>query len=190
MVTEQRIIRTKRLLLRPFEPDDIRDVLAYANDPEWSRFLPVPSPYSLEDAHTFVDRNISLDWQEEPVLAIEYGGAVIGGIGFHINSPNSRAMLGYSIARVYWNQGLMTEAAAAVVNWGFGQLGLAKIYSFADVENVGSWRVMEKIGMTREGTFRSHGELRGVRQDFHYYGILRSEWEGRLGCEPQRVAEG
>ena len=170
-------LRTKRLLLRPFAPDDVNDVFSYASDPEWSRFLPVPSPYTLQDARAFVDRNISIDWQEEPVFAIEYGGAVIGGIGFRIDSSNSRALLGYSIARVYWNQGLVTEAAAAVVDWGFAQLGLAKVYSFADVENAGSWRVMEKIGMTREGTFRSHGVNRGVRQDFHYYGILRSEWK-------------
>lgn len=170
-------LRTKRLLLRPFELEDAEDVFAYANDPDWSRFLNVPSPYTLQDALTFVDRNISIDWQEEPVFAIRYDSTVIGAIGFHINSPNSRAMLGYAIARAYWNQGLMTEAAAAVVDWGFGQLGLAKIWSFADVENVGSWRVMEKIRMTREGTLRSHGVLRGVRQDFHYYGILRREWK-------------
>ncbi len=176
-MTKPATIRTQRLLLRPFALKDAEDVFAYANDPEWSRFLPVPSPYTLQDALTFVDRNISIDWHEEPVFAIEYGGTVIGGIGFHIDSPNSKAMLGYAIACVYWNQGLMTEAAAAVVDWGFAQLGLAKVYSFADVENAGSWRVMEKIGMSREGTLRSHGVLRGVRQDFHYYGVLRHEWE-------------
>lgn len=176
-MNEPATIRTERLLLRPFELEDAEDVFAYANDPEWSRFLPVPSPYTLQDALTFVDRNISIDWQEEPIIAIEYGGTVIGGIGFHINSSDSRAMLGYAIARAHWNQGLMTEAAQAVVDWGFEEFGLAKIWSFADVENAGSWRVMEKIGMTREGTLRSHGVLRGVRQDFHYYGILRSEWK-------------
>ena len=189
-MTAPTTLQTRRLLLRPFELKDANDVLTYASDPEWSRFLPVPSPYSLDDARTFVDRNISLDWQKEPVFAIEYGGAVIGGIGFHINSPNSRAELGYSIARVYWNQGLMTEAAAALVDWGFAKLGLAKIYSFANVENVGSWRVMEKIGMTREGTMRSHGVLRGVRQDYHYYGILRHEWVGKFDSDPQGIGEG
>ncbi len=183
-------LRTRRLVLRPFEPNDVEDVLAYANDPEWSRFLSVPRPYSIEDAREFVDRSVSIDWQEEPAFAIEYDGAVVGGIGFHIDSPNSRGMLAYSIARAYWNQGLMTEAAAAVVDWGFDQLGLAKIYSFADVENVGSWRVMEKVGMTREGTLRSHGLLRGVRQDFHSYGILRSEWAGDFDPPPQRVTAG
>ena len=75
----------------------------------------------------------------------------------------------------------MTEAANAVINWGFQNFDLAKVYSWADVENVGSWRVMEKIGMTREGTLRSQGVNRGVRQDYHYYGILRSEWKALDG---------
>ena len=75
----------------------------------------------------------------------------------------------------------MTEAVTAVVGWGFDELGLQKVYSRADVENVGSWRVMEKIGMTREGTLRSQGVNRGVRQDYHYYGILRTEWKRQKG---------
>jgi RimJ/RimL family protein N-acetyltransferase len=63
------------------------------------------------------------------------------------------------------------------VKWAFETVGIAKVYSWADVENIGSWRVMEKLGMMREGTLRSQGVNRGVRQDYHYYGILRSEWE-------------
>ena len=75
----------------------------------------------------------------------------------------------------------MTEAAGAVVDWGFDEFKLEKVYSWADVENIGSWRVMEKIGMTREGTLRSQGVNRGVRQDYHYYGILRREWKAIIG---------
>ena len=71
----------------------------------------------------------------------------------------------------------MTEAVTAVWDCGFDEFGLEKVYSRSDVENVGSWRVMEKIGMKREGTLRSQGVNRGVRQNYHYYGILRREWE-------------
>ena len=170
-------IRTRRLLLRPFALTDAEDVLAYANDAEWSRFLPIPFPYDLDDARDFVDGNTNSKWENNTVFAIDFEGKVIGAIDVRFDWPNEQAMLGFSIARRHWNQGLMTEAAGAVVDWGFEEFGLAKVYSFADVENVGSWRVMEKIGMTREGTLRSHGVNRGVRQDFHYYGILRDEWK-------------
>lgn len=170
-------IHTKRLLLRPFAFSDVDDVLAYASDPKWSRFLPVPSPYTIKDAEEFVAKSILSSRDQEHGLAIELGGRVIGGIGLRLEPPIAVGSLHYSLARDHWNQGLITEAAQAVIDWGFTDFGLEKVYSWADVENVGSWRVMEKIGMTREGTFRSHGVNRGLRQDFHYYGILRDEWE-------------
>ena len=178
-------LSTQRLLLRPFSPDDVNDVFSYASDPEWSRFLPVPIPYTREDAQDFVEGNTNSNWERNAMFAIEFNGGVVGGIDLRIDAPNAMAMVGYAIARAHWNQGLMTEAVQAVVDWGFKEFGLAKIWSFADVENVASWRVMEKIGMTREGTLRSHGVLRGVRQDFHYYGILRCEWAGKFDSEPQ-----
>ena len=170
-------IHTQRLILRPFAFGDVDDVLVYASDPGWSRFLPVPCPYEIKDAEEFVARSVLRNWDEKPAFAIEFDGAVIGGVELGIEAPISVASLHYAIARAQWNQGLMTEAAGAVVDWGFQQFDLAKIYSWADVENVGSWRVMEKIDMFREGTLRSQGVNRGVRQDYHYYGILRREWK-------------
>ena len=174
-------IHTQRLILRPFALKDVGDVLAYASDPEWSRFLPVPYPYTLKDAEEFVAKNVLRNRDEGHGFAVELGGVVIGGIDLRLEASIAVGSLHYSISRTHWNKGLMTEAARAVMNWGFEEFDLAKIYSWADVENVGSWRVMEKIGMTREGTLRSQGVNRGVRQDYHYYGILRSEWKRQKG---------
>lgn len=172
-------IQTKRLLLRPFSFDDAPDVVQYANDPEWSKFLPLPMPYTIRDAEEFIARNVLPQSGARP-FAIDFKGKAIGGIGLCIEPSPSIASLHYSIGRSYWNRGFMTEAATAITDWGFRTFALEKVYSWADVKNVGSWRVMEKIGMTREGTLRSQGVNRGVRQDFHYYGILRSEWEAKL----------
>lgn len=171
------IIQTKRLILRPFAFTDVEDVLAYASDSEWSRFLPVPNPYTLKDAEEFVAKCVLREPDDNLRFAIEFDGSVIGGIDLRIEAPIAVGSLHYSLSRHHWNQGLTTEAAQALVDLGFAEFGLEKVYSWADVDNVGSWRVMEKIGMTREGTFRSHGVNRGVRQDYHYYGILRDEWE-------------
>ena len=177
-MTKPATIRTQRLLLRPFELKDVNDVFDYASDTEWSRFLPVASPYTVRDAEAFMARQILKNWDEKPRFAIEFKGVVVGSVKLTIEKPLSIASLRYSIARPCWNLGLMTETVTAVVGWGFDEFGLQKVYSRMDVENVGSWRVMEKVGMTREGTLRSHGVNRGVRHDYHYYGILRSEWEG------------
>jgi RimJ/RimL family protein N-acetyltransferase len=102
---------------------------------------------------------------------------VIGGISLSVDDFHENAQLSYSLARVHWGKGLTTEAATAIVDWGFGELGLAKVYGNSDLRHVASWRVMEKIGMTREGVLRSHRRAREGRSDRVYYGILREDWE-------------
>ncbi len=176
-MTEPATIRTKRMVLRPFEFKDVNDVFDYASDTEWSRFLPVANPYTMKDAEAFVSRQILKNWDERPRFAIELQGVVVGSVKLTVEAAHSIASLRYSIARQCWNRGLMTEALSAIVSWGFDEFGLEKICARMDVENVGSWRVMEKIGMNREGTLRSHGVNRGVRYDYHCYGILRHDWQ-------------
>ena len=75
---------------------------------------------------------------------------------------------------------MVPEAAQAVIDWGFPHYGVAKIYAVADLRNTQSHRVMEKVGMTREGVLRSHSKARtGERASDVYCGILREEWERR-----------
>ena len=69
------------------------------------------------------------------------------------------------------------EAGLAVVNWGFRKRGLAKVYASADARNPQSLRVMEKLGMTREGKLRSHRTFRDERVDDVYHGLLRDKWQ-------------
>ena len=179
-MTEPARIRTQRLLLRPFELKDVKDVFDYASDTEWSKFLPVANPYTVRDAEAFVARQILKNWDEKPRFAIEFKGVVFGSVRLTIENAHSIASLRYSIARPCWNRGLITEAVTAVVEWGFEELGLQKVYSRVDVANIASWRVMEKIGMTLEGTLRSHGVNRSVRHDYRSYGVLRHEWESQF----------
>ena len=97
--------------------------------------------------------------------------------------PSTRQGLGYGIGALHWGRGLASEAVAAVIDWAFDQYGLAKTHARPDVRNVGSQRVMEKVGMTREGVLRSHAKRRGVRVDYVYYGLLCQEWkEQRAGA--------
>ena len=104
---------------------------------------------------------------------------VIGEIGFNVYSSDRTAELGYAIGKEYWRQGLTLEAAKAVVAWGFEAFGLERIFARADVPNEGSWRIMEKLGMRREGVMRRHRVVAGERVDVVFYGLLREEWEAR-----------
>jgi RimJ/RimL family protein N-acetyltransferase len=93
----------------------------------------------------------------------------------------SRAEIGYWIGLPYWGQGYTSEAARHMVDYGFAERGLNKVYATYFVLNPASRRVMEKAGMTYEGTLRQHVQRDGVFYDLGYCGILRSEWEARRG---------
>ena len=168
-------LRTERLVLRPFNMGDVEDVLAYASDPEWNRYLGLPEPYTHRSAEEFVSSMVLADWETNPMWAIVHEGRVCGGINLTTRGRD-QTELGYSITRPLWGQGFMTEAARAVIDYGFQSMGLARIYSFADIRNKCSWRVMEKLGMEREGVMRSNRQARGEYVDDVLYAILRDEW--------------
>ena len=177
-------IRTERLLLRPFSLKDADDVYAYAKDPEWGRFLPLPSPYEYRHAESHVADYFLAPWDTKPSFAITLDGVVIGATQIRIDTDNLTADIGYGIGRKHWDKGLTAEAVTAVINWAFEEFDLVKIGAYADLENRQSWRVMEKLGMKREGVLRSVAPSAanpGERVDMVHYGMLREEWEGRTG---------
>ncbi len=178
-MTERVNLTTGRLQMRPFRPGDVADVSEYANDEEFSRFLPmVPFPYTIDHAEQFVSQCVSASWDENPHLAIVIEGRVAGSVELRIDREHATAEIGYALARPHWGEGYMTEAVGAVIAWAFGSFGIEKIWATADVANVASTRVMEKLGMAIEGTLRGHHRSReeGVRVDVAQYGLLRSEW--------------
>lgn len=172
------VIETERLRLRPFRFQDVDDVLSYASDPEWARYLPVPQPYGKGDAEAFIARQFLLDGRAHAAWAVEYEGAVVGGINIQFDFDNRLGEMGYSIARNYWGRGLATEAAQAVIDAAFATFAeLNRIRAMADARNIGSQRVMEKVGMEREGVLRQNRLIRGEFVDDVWYGLLRTEWE-------------
>ena len=174
------LIKTDRLILRLFSLVDVEDVLLYASDPEWARFLPVPQPYTRADAEKFVAGQLLRDRKSRLCWAIEHAGSVIGGINIGFDFDNRVGEMGYSIARRFWGKGLTTEAAGAVIDESFSVYpDLNRIRASADERNVGSLRVMEKLGMVREGVLRQDIYLRGEFKNMVWCGLLRCEWEAR-----------
>lgn len=174
------VIDTERLRLRRWALDDAEAVYTYARDEEWSRYLRMlPAPYERRHADEFVARQLLLDPITHPAWAIVLDGSAIGGVNLRLDFNNLLADLGYSIARAHWNRGCMTEVARAVVDAAFSSHGdLGRVRGMADARNTASQRVMEKIGMKKEGVLRLNRVERG--EAFHevWYGILRSEWAG------------
>ncbi len=174
-------LTTARLLLRPFAPGDVDDVFEYARDPEWAEFLldSAPQPYTRRDAEQFVAGRMTAP-RTELSWAIVQDGTGIGGIILRVDAKHETGQVDYALAKSHWGQGLMPEAAAAVVDWAFRERRLARMSSQADVRNRRSWRVMEKIGMRREGVSRSRRKdprPGRPRIDMAFYGLLREDWE-------------
>ena len=176
------VLTTARLVLRCYEPGDVDDVYAYARDPEWSRYLDpiVPSPYSRQDAEEWVASQLSDEQADGIPFVLVLDGVVVGALSVREDATNRSAELGWSLHRDHWGRGLTTEAVHAAIDFAFETRGLDRVHARAFAPNIGSWRVMEKVGMTREGVLRLHDVDRyGERHDVVWYGLLRSEWERR-----------
>ena len=175
---ERTELHTTRLLLRPWRLGDVDDAFAYASDPEWGRYLwMTPQPYTYRDAEEWAARCVLNRWEQDAQFAIEFPGHVIGGVRLNIVDPaGATAGLGYNVARAHWGNGFATEAASAVVAYGFETLGLHRIFATADARNLASIRVMQKLGMQHEATLRQHRFYRGEHADEVHYAILAQEY--------------
>ncbi len=174
-------LKTERLLLRPVRLEDVDAIYAYCKDPEYARFATLrhPRPYTRRSAEEFVARELLAPWTTQPSFSVVLDSVVVGGTTLNIDETHETAEIGYDFARAHWGKGLAPEAAQTVIDWAFREYGLAKIYATADVRNRRSTRVMEKVGMTREGVLRSQRKGIEERVDEAYYGVLREEWEKR-----------
>ena len=175
------VIQTDRLILRKYALEDLENILAYATDPNWSKFLPVPQPYERSHAIDFINSQLALDRLTHPSFAIVFEGKVVGGVNIRFDFNNCHGELGYSIAPSVWGKGLITEAARAMIDLSFSTYPeLRRVIATADAENVGSLRVMEKLGMIKEGVLRQHRKTHEKFVDVVYCGVLREEWDSRI----------
>jgi RimJ/RimL family protein N-acetyltransferase len=173
-------LRTARLRLRAFRQDDVDAVHAYASQPEVARYMDW-GPNTPEETQAFLGRmfEAQANWPRDDVnLAIEHAkdGRVIGSIRLGRKPAEQAADIGYCLNRDYWSRGLTTEAARAMLGVAFRTLGLHRVWAWCDVRNAGSYRVMEKLGMRREGTLRANVQMKGAWRDTHLYAILADEF--------------
>ncbi len=180
-MSQQPTLETERLLLRPFRLSDAPDVQRLAGAKEIaSNTLNIPHPYRDGLAEEWIGSHRErYDCGELANFAIttRADGRLIGAIGLVINQRHERAELGYWIGVPYWNQGYCTEAARAVVQFGFEVLGLNRIDSHHFAHNRASGRVMRKIGMTYEGVLRQHVKRGDRFEDMVCYGLLRQDYQ-------------
>ena len=186
----KRTIETGRLILRPVEALDWREIYRYASLPEVVRYLPY-EPFTEDDAAAFALRwseqarqlelagPHSAEWPEMLAVVHKEDGRIIGHIPFERFSPKySTREIGWIFDPQYQGQGYATEAARAVLELAFGELGLHRVVATCDPRNGASYRVMERLGMRREGHHIKDVQIRGEWRDEYFYAILEEEWTG------------
>ena len=173
-------LTTERLILRPFELEDAPDVTRLVNDRRIAdTTINIPHPYEESIALAWIGTHAEVAERGDGLtLAVteRQSQAIVGAVGLSISRAHRRGELGYWVAVDHWRRGYATEASEAMLDYAFGALDLIRVVAHCLTRNPGSWRVMEKLGMQREGHMRQHIIKLDVPEDIWLYGILREEW--------------
>jgi ribosomal-protein-alanine N-acetyltransferase len=171
-------LRTSRLHLRDFATGDVARIHAIESDPVAVRYQSYP-PRTMDECRTYIARDIAQRASDRTRfdLAVTLSDQLVGRVGLDIKVPDCRVgELWFILERSHWGQGLMPEAARALVTFGFSQHSLHRIFLECDPRNVGAIRLAEKLGMKREGDLRQHSFIKGEWCDSTFFGLLASEF--------------
>jgi ribosomal-protein-alanine N-acetyltransferase len=177
-------IVTDRLVLREFATRDWRALHAYQNHP---RYLQVGdrNPQTEQQSRKWVEMFMA-NVDQTPrrkfqlVATLKDTGEVIGNCGVRRNDRTEwDAELGYELSADHWGKGYATEAAGAMLAFGFRELGIHRASAHCNASNAGSIHVLEKLGMRQEGCIRDGDFQKGAWWDLLLWGILESEWRER-----------
>ncbi len=177
-------LTTERLTLRQLRPDDAHAVAMRAGDRRVAKYLiAVPSPYPVALASRWIAGPLAW-WHQgrgvtHAITLREHPNELLGSVSLRRFVRDRRAELGYWLGADSWGYGYATEAAGALIDFGFAELGLSRIYAHVLEGNEASCRVLDKLGMINEGIRRQHVRKNRKLLDVVLFGMLRDEWEER-----------
>ena len=171
-------ITTERLILRqPTDQDAELIFEQYAGDLDVTKYLSWQPHKSMAQTNEYLERCITA-WQEKsafPFVLIRRNDARLIGM-VEIRIDNFKADLGYVLAKSLWGKGYMSEAVKALVDWSLKQTEIHRVWAVCDTENVASARVLEKVGMKREGILKKwlvHPNIAAEPRDCYCYAIVK-----------------
>ena len=182
-------LETERLILRDFVQDDWQRVLEYQSDPLYLRYngWTERTPEAVQD---FVGWFLNQQLQEPRIkfqlaIILKPNNQLIGNCGVRMDRFDAvEADIGYELDSQYWNHGYATEAASTIVDFGFRQFGVHRIWANCIAENTASAHVLEKLGMKLEGRLRENQYFKGKWWDTLMYAILADEWKKHKRTHP------
>lgn len=176
---------TDRLIIRRLTPEDALEYFEIASSPIVSAETIWNRHQTLEDTIGYLRRvSDRIERKEEIHWGIIYKDTdkLVGRTGLiMIDSEHEKAELGYVISNQYWNQGIATEATYPILEYAFNEVGFNRIEARCRTNNVGSYRVMEKLGFVFEGVLRKQLKIKGKFMDQKLYSILKEEFISKYG---------
>lgn len=170
--------QTERLVARPAARADAQTLFdEYAADPEVAKFMTWRPHHAVAETLEFLRRceDVWLDGTAFPwTLWLKGSGEFAGLLEARVRTPS--VDIGYALARRWWRQGLMSEAVGAMIQWALSQPEIFRVWATCDVENVASARLLERVGMRREGTLRRwivHPNVSPTPRDCLCYAIVK-----------------
>jgi RimJ/RimL family protein N-acetyltransferase len=180
MFPSSQILTSPRFLLRPHQMEDAPVIAKVVREsmPEFGRYMPwARVKYSAEDARLFIGRAIVMRENEaayEFLILDAKTNVILGGCGLNrFDHENKTGNLGYWVRTNRTRQGIATEAAQLLLKFGFEELKLNRIEIIAEVTNIASQRVAEKVGAVREGVMRKRLLLHGEAHDAVLFAVVR-----------------
>src|SRR5215207_237635 len=174
-------LETTRLILREYTLDDGPAVNAYTSDPQVVQYMSF-GPTTPEQTSEHLQRSMAAA-AEQPRSLYEFAVVLraeqrlIGTATLQVDGRERRqAYFSYLFHRDYWGRGYATEAMRHLIHFGFNELHLHRVADYCDARNLASARVMEKLGMRREGHMRETIWKDGQWYDEYTYAILAHEW--------------
>ncbi|MCE9647421.1 MAG: GNAT family N-acetyltransferase [Chloroflexi bacterium] len=175
-------LQTPRLILRNFLDEDLESFFRYRNDPYVARYQGWELPYPHEKAEQFIsimkDKFAPKqgDWIQFAVALKETGG-LIGDLACYVKNDDIRqSVIGFTIASQYWRKGFAVEIIPCLLDYLFEDLDMHRVSADCDVENVASYRTLERLGFRREAHFVESFLIHGKYTSEYHYGMLQREW--------------
>ena len=176
------LLRTDRLVLRAFEPEDWRGLHALQSDPETSRYLTF-EPFTEQDSRDYISRDVQAR-AEQPLRGFEFAatlaetGEFLGRCGLMIHDAElGDASFWYVLDRRHRGRGLMLEAARRLIDFAFADLGLRRLWADVDPRNLASAKLAERLGLRLEAHFLENVIIKGELCGTLIYAMLRREWK-------------
>jgi [ribosomal protein S5]-alanine N-acetyltransferase len=174
---QQPELTTDRLLLRSLTQTDAPQVQQLAGDEAIAATaLNIPHPFEDGMAEAWIathESDYTVGKAANWAIVLKQTQRLIGAVGLSLSAANAHAELGYWIGKPYWGKGYASEAAQAVIKFGFETLTLHRIYATCLGRNPASGRVLQKLGMIHEGSQKQHVYHWGQFEDLELYGLFK-----------------